>query len=200
MELEKIENQLIKILNDDSINTFEKTNQLSNVLEGIPEINDSWLKLIDAKLKGQYGSEYLTTEGDYKVLISFYRRLSENFPESARILLSLGDLLLLNRYYKESFAIFRRAFCKNPLLVFQAPGELEDFLQEYGNELQIIHHRLSIVKALLLDDSPEDAAEVYQELIEIYGSQKNFIATCLQDFQIQEDLLKLPTKLSEEVA
>jgi tetratricopeptide (TPR) repeat protein len=171
---------IISILNDNKLNQLQKTGKLMPVIQEMTGINSELLELIDAKLKGPYGSEFLLTHGDFLSLIPFYSFLNQKFPDSAEVLLSLGDLLLLNQQYRCAFDAFNKAFYTKPLLIFKAPGELFDELNRYGSDSQKIYYQISLVRALVLDGELAEARDEYQELIQMYDDDHETIKKCFQ--------------------
>lgn len=196
MNKENIKSKIVATLDDKETSALSKITKLQEILKKTTEIDPDLVELINFHFKGKYGSEYLTIQGNYQTIIDFYDFLNKRFPDSAEILFSLGDLFLLHKQHKKSFDAFNQAFYQNPLLLFKAPGELENLLEKYGSEWQNIYYRLSFVRASLLDDSIEDAREEYHEIINIYGEDNNAIKTYLQESIIREELSPLSNKLN----
>lgn len=184
---------IIDILNNETTSRNQKIADLLPLINNITQLTLSIFKLIDSKLKGIYGSEYLISHGDYEPLIEFYKFLNHKFPDFAEILCSLGDIYLLDKQYSNSFDAFNKAFYKDPLLLFTAPGELQEHLDKYGSESQKKYYRISLVRALVLDDSFDDATEEFDEIIQTYGKDNEIIKDCLQDPIIQKQLSQLLT-------
>jgi tetratricopeptide (TPR) repeat protein len=184
---------IIAILNNETTGRDQKIADLLPLIDNITQLTLPIFKLIDSKLKGIYGSEYLISQGDYEPLIEFYNFLNNKFPDLTEILCSLGDIYLLNKQYSNSFDAFNKAFYKEPLLLFTAPGELQEYLDKYGSESQKKYYGISLVRALVLDDSFDDASEEFDEIIQTYGKNNEIIQNCLQDPIIQEQLSQLLT-------
>lgn len=182
---------IVAILNNETTSRNQKIVDLQRIINNISTLPLPVFKLIDSKLKGIYGSEYLISQDDYEPLIEFYKFLNNKFPDSAEILCSLGDIYLLDKQYNKSFDTFNNAFYKEPLLLFTAPGELQEYLDKYGNESQKEYYGISLVRALILDNSLDDAIEEYDEIIQTYGSDNEIIKNCLQDPIIQRQLSQL---------
>ncbi|MBR8839106.1 MAG: hypothetical protein DSM106950_35185 [Stigonema ocellatum SAG 48.90 = DSM 106950] len=104
----------------------------------------------------------------------------------------------MDRQYSNSFDAFNQAFCQKPLLLFEAPGELSDYLDKYGSESQKIYYRISLVRALLLDESLDDAAEEYHDIIQTYGEDNEVLEKFVQENKIKEELSLLILRESEE--
>lgn len=182
---------IIAILNNETSSINQKIADLRIVINNISNLSLPIFRLIDSKLKGIYGSEYLISQGNYESLIEFYNFLNQKFSDSAEVLCSLGDLYLLDKQYSNSFDTFNKAFYQEPLLLFTAPGELQEYLDKYGSESQKKHYSISLVRALVLDDSFDEAIEEYDEIIQTYGNDNEIIKDCLQDPIIQEQLSQL---------
>lgn len=188
---EKVESKIITILSHSEYGISRKIEQLKKVLKGITEINPDIVKLINIKLKGAYGSEYIFIQSNYQSFIEFYSYLNQTFPSSAEVLLSLGDIFLLTKEYSRSLDTFNEAFYKKPLLIFEAPGELTHYLKEYGSESQNIYYRLSLVRALLLDDELDEAIDEYHDIINTYKEKQEVIEEYLQEPSVREELSQL---------
>ena len=141
-------------------------------------------KLIDHFLKGQYGSEYLLIQGSITIVINFYQFLQKKFPQVYQIQLSLADLLLLDKQYTKSFNLFNQIFYENPLLIFEAPGDLYKMLEKYGNDQQKISYHLYLVRAFIEDENLEDAQQECDEIIGKYGGDNQYIKDWLKLFQM----------------
>ncbi|WP_144054031.1 tetratricopeptide repeat protein [Baaleninema simplex] len=172
---DKISIKLDRILSETNTSSASKLEKAKKLLIGASEIKSEWLKKIESRLKGSYGSEYLYTRGNYAALIDFYKAISEYFPESAEALFILGDCLLLNEQYQDSFDFFNKAFCMKPLLLFDAPGELSFNIKKKGTEQQQAFYHLSLIQALILDGLLEDAIEEYREFESIYSNSYHLI-------------------------
>jgi tetratricopeptide (TPR) repeat protein len=188
---DKRKKTITSILNDKRLNQTQKTGKLMPVIQEMTDMDSELLERINAKLKGPYGSEFLLTHGDFLSLIPFYSFLNQKFPDSAEILLSLGDLLLLNQQYRSAFDAFNKAFDTKPLLIFKAPGELFDELNKYGSDSQKIDYQISLVRALILDGELVEARDEYQELIQMYDDDHEMIKKCLQEKKIKAELSRL---------
>lgn len=188
---QNIKDAIIAILNNETTSRNHKIVDLQRIINNISNFPLPIFRLIYPKLKGIYGSEYLISQGDYEPLIEFYQFLNNKFSDSAEILCSLGDIYLLDKQYNKSFDTFNKAFYKEPLLLFTAPGELQEYLDKYASESQKKHYGISLVRALVLDDSFDEAIEVYDEIIQTYGNDNEIIKNYLQDPIVQEQLSRL---------
>ena len=191
LDSKNLKNQIKLIFEEKNLDKSQKLLKLKQILEKLPEIDSDSLKLINSEVKGIYGSEYLLTKYNFLTETEFYKFLKNRYSDSAEVLLSYGDLLLLSKQYHESFDAFNQAFYLQPTLLFQAPGELSDFIKEHGSEIQKISYDIALLRAFILDKDWEDATEQYDDLIEAYGKNNQIIQQSFQDPKIKKEILSL---------
>ena len=179
------------IINDSITTRNQKIAELLPIIAEMRELNPAIFNSIDSTIKGTYGSEYLISQGDYQPIIEFYQFLNQKFPDLAEVLLSLGDIYLLDKQYSNSFDAFNKAFYKHPLLLFEAPGELGDYIEKYGSDSQKIYYRISLVRALFLDENFDDAKEEYQDIIQFYGENNEVMKEYLQEPKMKAEISRL---------
>ena len=188
LKSENIPIAISAIINDSSTTRNQKIADLLPIIAQVEELDAATFKSIDSRIKGTYGSEYLISQGDYQPIIEFYQFLNQKFPDLADVLLSLGDIYLLAKQYSNSFDAFNKAFYKHPLLLFEAPGELGDYIEKYGSDSQKIYYRISLLRALFLDESFDEAKEEYQDIIKSYGENNEVIKEYLQEPKMQAEI------------
>ncbi|MGL5829325.1 MAG: hypothetical protein ACRC0L_07125 [Angustibacter sp.] len=179
----------------DALNSGEelkrKIERLIDLSRQMTKMDADTLRAIDSRLKGTYGSEYAHSQGEYGSLIELYQILNEKDPHSYEVLLSLADLLLLDGQHSFSFDLFNQAFRHDPLLLFNAPGELGEHIDRYGSQSQKIHYKISLSRAFVLDGNLEDAREEYGEVTQLHGEEGEFVQSYFQTEDLKNEFLSL---------
>ncbi len=163
------------------VSTAEFLEQLLRQLPPSEPLEPATLGRITYELRGGYGQEAdrIGDElGDYDAHLSFWRQLSERFPDDPYAMACHADTLLLGGHQHEAFELFLAAVEREPALHHEFSDDLFAVARELGDEAMFLYSVAVLEAQVTLIERQEferhvdadDVRELYSELLEEHAA------------------------------